>query len=205
MSCELRALTLSDDEIRSFTDSVNANLTTRHLFTGTYPKTYGEMKAQWEREKEVGDVLFGIWSGEDFIGVCGLHAPKPIYRSWELRIIIHDPSALGKGIGTEATALLTDYAFNRLNAHRVWLGVNVENEAAVKCYRKVGYREEGRLRDEIYSHGSYRDVFRMSILEHEWRTRRSLSGLEGSERDTTGPNILTSIATPTPISLSEPE
>jgi len=166
--CELRPLMLSEEEVRSFTDSINAGLTTQFLFTGTFPATYQDTLNKWKKERDAGDVLFGIWNPEEFTGVCGLHTYRSIYRSYELRIIIHDPSTLGKGVGTEATALLCDYAFRRLNAHRVWLGVNADNLAAYKCYKRVGFVEEGRLRDELYVQGKYRDAIRMSVLEHEW-------------------------------------
>lgn len=165
--CELRVLRETDDEAKEWSDSVNAGLTTQHLFTGSFPMRLIDVKEKWRKEREAGDVLFGIWT-DFFIGTCGLHGHRSIYRSWELRILLIDPNALGKGIGTEATRLLVDYAFTRLNAHRVWLGVNAENIGAIKCYEKVGFKHEGALRDEIYCRGKYVDAVRMGILEGEW-------------------------------------
>jgi RimJ/RimL family protein N-acetyltransferase len=175
--CELRVLHETPDEVRIWTDSVNAGLTTKHLFTGSFPMRYIDVAEKWRKERLSGDVLFGIWTldnGPDhpgrFIGTCGLHGHREIYRSWELRILIFDPHAIGWGIGTEATALLVNYAFQRLNAHRVWLGVSSANEGAIKCYGKVGFKEEGRLRDEIFTYGKYHDAIRMGILENEWKS-----------------------------------
>lgn len=190
---------LSDEEVQSFTDSVNAGLTTQFLFTGTFPQTYEETRGKWKREKESGDVLFGIWTvmvvatdADDkvvgmidagrFIGVCGLHSYRSIYRSYELRIILHDPQALGKGIGTEATKLLTHYAFFRLNAGRVWLGCSEANVGAWKCYEKCGYVLEGSLRNEIYTNGSYHNARRYSVLRSEWETLSKVWSKEGTIR-----------------------
>ncbi len=197
--CHLRVLQESAEEIEAWTNGVMSGLTTRHLFTGSLPMRYIDVAQKWKKEREAGDINFGIWTKRrpmddqtflepTFVGTCGLHAHKEIYRSWEFRILIFEPRAIGKGIGTEATFLLTDYAFRRLNAHRVWLGVSAENEIAVKCYERVGYKREGELRDEIYVHGRYVSAIRMSVLEGEWlqNTKPSLSGLAESGPVTAG-------------------
>lgn len=174
--CELRALEESDAEAQAFTKAVNAGLTTRHMLTGSYPMRAIDCQAVWRKERESGSVQFGIWTQREhgepyhFVGTCGLYSHRDIYRSWELRILIFEPSAIGHGIGTEAVKLLVGYAFDRLNAHRVWLGVNAENVGAVKCYEKAGFQHEGRLREELFVHGHYVDAIRMGILEGEWRS-----------------------------------
>lgn len=169
-----------------FTDAVNAGLTTEHLFTGSIPMRTDDYAKRWEDERKAGDVLFGIhhsdywedagtpdathWRGKGFVGTCGLHSHRDIYKSWEARFLIFDPSAVGQGIGKDVVRLLTDYAFQRLNAHRVWLGVSEDNKRAVKCYLDCGYVFEGRLRDEIFYQGKYHAAIRMSVLESEWRS-----------------------------------
>jgi len=176
--CELRVREESERELRIYTDAIMRGDTTKYLFTGSTPMRWIDSAAVWKKEREAGDVLFGIWvesstykewaTAHQFVGICGLHSHRDIYKSWELRILIFDKDAIGKGIGFEACSLMVDYAFNRLNAHRVWLGVNADNELAINCYKKVGFKEEGRLRDEIFYHGKYVDAVRMGILQNEW-------------------------------------
>lgn len=176
-SCELRALEGSDEEIQTYTKYVNAGWTLRHVMTGSVPMRAVDIRKAWEDARKGGDILFGIWAehcGDDeckgmkFIGCTQLASHREIYRSWEFRIIIFDPTAVGHGIGKEATRLTTDYCFQRLNAHRVWLGVNAENLPALKCYLDCGYKIEGTLRDEIFVFGHYCDAIRMGVLESEW-------------------------------------
>lgn len=181
--CELRVLDPNDDyQVGRYTESVNAGWTTEYLFTGSIPMRPVDVQVAWQKEREAGSVEWGIWvkhpQGDNrpafarpvnFIGTVGLYSYKPIYRSWELRIIIFEPDAIGKGIGPEATRMVLDWAFDRLNAHRVWLGVNAMNERAIKCYEKVGFKREGLLRHDIFTMGRYCDAIRMSVLEHEWR------------------------------------
>lgn len=164
---ELRVLEDEDAEI--FTRKVNEGLTTEHLFTGSIPMRTADYAARWKKDREAGDVLFGIWS-DRFIGACGLHGHRDIYRSWEARFLIFDPAAVGKGLGQETVRMLTAYAFERLNAHRVWLGVSEDNKRAVKCYLNCGYVFEGRLRDEIWYGRKYHAALRLSILEDEWKS-----------------------------------
>jgi RimJ/RimL family protein N-acetyltransferase len=169
-TCNLAVLTGTDHEAETYARSVNAGWTTQHLFTGSIPMRQADVKAAWEREKSSGSIEFGIWSENGvFVGTCGLYSKRDIYRSWEFRILIFDPSAIGIGIGTEATRMTVNYGFKRLNAHRIWLGVNAENTRAVKCYKKVGFRKEGVLRDEIFCFGKYVDAIRMGILEGDWK------------------------------------
>lgn len=102
-----------------------------------------------------------------FIGTCGLHSFRDIYHSYEARFLIFDPDAVGKGIGKEACKMLVSYAFMRLNAHRVWLGVSEDNTRALKCYIDCGFKYEGRLREELYYDGKYHDALRFAILKDE--------------------------------------
>lgn len=183
--CELRVL--RDEEAGLFAEAVNAGLTTQHLFTGSIPMRAADYAERWRAERAAGDILFAIYVTDTagkcfhnverkcpdcatrFIGTCGLHSHRDIYRSWEARFLIFDPEEVGKGIGKEVVTLLTRYAFTRLNAHRVWLGVSEDNKRAVKCYLDCGYQFEGRLRDEIFYDGRYHAALRMAALEDEWK------------------------------------
>lgn len=183
---ELRVLEDKDAEI--FTKAVNAGLTTEHLFTGSIPMRTADYRERWDAERKAGDVLFAIWWGKwgcppseldfnigggKFIGTCGLHSHRDIYKSWEARFLIFDSSAVGRGLGKEVVSLLAGYGFGRLNAHRIWLGVSEDNKRAVKCYLECGFVFEGRLRDEIFYRGRYHAALRMSILEDEWKSLSS--------------------------------
>ena len=163
---ELRVLEDCDAEV--FTKAVNQGLTTQHLFTGSIPMRTKDYARRWQQEREAGDILFGVWTQGRFIGTCGLHSHRDIYKSWEARFLIFDAHSVGKGLGKQVCRLLTTYAFRRLNAHRVWLGVSEDNKRALKCYLDCGYVFEGRLRDEIFYQGKYHAAIRMSVLEQEW-------------------------------------
>jgi RimJ/RimL family protein N-acetyltransferase len=169
---ELRLLEGDESDARTWSSFVNRGLTTQMMFTGSIPMRSIDAQEVWKKERANGSVIFGIWlkddHGEKFIGDCGLYSHRDIYKSWEFRILIFDPDCVGHKIGHTATILVTQYAFDRLNAHRVWLGVVEDNLRAIKCYLDAGYRIEGRLVDDAFFGGKYHSVIRMGAIQNEW-------------------------------------
>ena len=106
---------------------------------------------------------------DQLIGVAGLHNMDHRQRHCSFGIVIGVKEEWNKGHGTEATRLLVDYAFRTLNFNRVWLHVHEFNERGVRAYEKVGFRKEGRLRQDCYRDGRYWDTLVMGILREEWK------------------------------------
>ena len=93
---------------------------------------------------------------------------------WDLRyanfrIALYRQEERGKGIGTWATRITCDFAFEKLKLHRLELDVYSFNPRAEKVYLKSGFKREGVLRDAILDGDKYADVILMSILENEWK------------------------------------
>ena len=76
-----------------------------------------------------------------------------------------------KGYGSEATAMIIEYAFQTLNLNRIQLHVSVENEGAVKVYKRTGFEIEGTLREAMYHHGQYSDFYVMGVLNKDWNKK----------------------------------
>lgn len=72
--------------------------------------------------------------------------------------------ATGRGIGSEATRLLLDYAFGRVGLHRVQLEVFAFNPRARRAYEKCGFEVEGRMREALFWDGEWHDVLVMAAL-----------------------------------------
>lgn len=81
------------------------------------------------------------------IGTARLHSLNERDRRARYAIGIFDPSAWGKGYGTEATNLVLEYAFETLHLHRVDLRVLAYNHRAIACYAKCGFVKEGVERE----------------------------------------------------------
>jgi RimJ/RimL family protein N-acetyltransferase len=97
-------------------------------------------------------------------------------RRASLAIGIEDRALLGVGLGTEAIALVLDYAFNVLKLHRLSVRVLDYNVRAIRAYEKCGFVVEGREREAAFVDGNWHDDMMMSLLDREYAgIRRSKS------------------------------
>jgi len=102
------------------------------------------------------------------IGNCGLHQISPKDHNAVFGIIVGERDYWSKGYGLEAARLLLDYGFQQLNLHRISSSAISFNERSIKLHRKVGFREEGRLRQAMFKNGQYHDRVEFGILREEW-------------------------------------
>lgn len=86
------------------------------------------------------------------------------HNKGEYGIFIGELEYQGRGIGTEATKLTIDYAFNTLKLHRLILRVFANNEQAIRSYEKAGFTKEAYLRDDVLIQGKYRDIVLMAVI-----------------------------------------
>ena len=105
---------------------------------------------------------------DEMIGTISLENINYRNRTAELGIFIGDETYRGKGIGKEAIHLILDYGFNYLNLNSIQLTVLAFNERAITCYKKCGFKEAGRLREDYYLNGKYYDKILMDILKSEF-------------------------------------
>ncbi len=136
-----------------------------------YPLSHAQERVYIERNSEpgYGNANFAVVRKDtgELIGSVGLEKTSPENRSALLGITIGDKAHWDGGFGTDTMRTISRFAFTMMNLHRIELDVYVENARAIRCYEKVGYQHEGRLRDAVYKFGKYQDLLRMSVLEGE--------------------------------------
>jgi len=110
-----------------------------------------------------------------FIGVCSLKNIDKRNKKAELFICIGDKSEQGKGWGKLAVAALLRHAFDKMGLNRVYLYTPEYNRAALKCYRSVGFVNEGCSLQDIYRGGRYYDSYRLCYLKKFRDARRRLA------------------------------
>jgi RimJ/RimL family protein N-acetyltransferase len=129
-----------------------------------------------DRELSSTDDSFAIHlKGEERpIGVVSFMNISEANDSAELSVIVGYPEDRHHGYGAEAIDTILRYGFEELRLNRVGLSVFEFNEDAISTYEKLGFREEGRLRQALKRDGAFHDAILMSVLESEWReTSRS--------------------------------
>jgi RimJ/RimL family protein N-acetyltransferase len=124
-----------------------------------------------ERELSSTDDAFAIHlKGEAVpIGVISLMNISEANDSAELSVIVGHPEDRHHGYGAEAIGMILRYGFEELGLNRVGLSAFEFNEDAISTYQKLGFREEGRLRQALKRDGAFHDAILMSVLESEWR------------------------------------
>jgi ribosomal-protein-alanine N-acetyltransferase len=103
-----------------------------------------------------------------YIGIARLTVSDQDKRA-RYAVGIADISKLGKGIGTEVTKLVLDYAFNIQKLHRVDLRVLEYNIRAIACFIKCGFLKEGAEREGALIEDKWETDVMMSILDREFK------------------------------------
>jgi len=112
-------------------------------------------------ERSTDQVHFAIETRADgrHVGNIWLWGIDWRHHKGELRIVIGEPPALGRGVGTEAIGLLCTYAFERLNLHKVSAYVLDINPRALRAFEKAGFAVEGVLKEDRWDGTRYCDVY----------------------------------------------
>jgi RimJ/RimL family protein N-acetyltransferase len=78
-------------------------------------------------------------------------------------MVVVSPWTRGRGYGAAMIQDALTVAFSEMAVHRVDLGV----------YERLGFQREGVHRDVTLANGQWWSSLTMSLLDHEWRTRRN--------------------------------
>lgn len=163
------------DDIPKMCEWVNHPDVTRTLTLFRPMTTINEREFVEHVSRSPNDIatLIVVKAGDRPIGTCGLMRIDWVSRHAGFGIGIGEPAEWGKGYGSEATRLMTDFAFATLNLNRVWLEVHADHPVARRAYEKAGFRVEGTQRQGAFKDGRYVDMLRMSVLREEWDAERA--------------------------------
>ena len=143
----------------------------RYLETGVFPSTKSELEKFYERAAGSPDqIILAIIDNEtdQHIGNVKIGPISWVHRKATLGILVGEKQLWRRGIGIEATRLMVEYGFFRLNLRRIELGVYAEHEAAVRCYERVGFQVEGTSRKALFHEGEYKDHLHMGLLRTDY-------------------------------------
>ncbi|MGE3951358.1 MAG: GNAT family N-acetyltransferase [Pyrinomonadaceae bacterium] len=118
----------------------------------------------WEERESL---ALGIFREECFIGATGFvnfdwGAKKTEIGYWISR---HEE---GKGIVTAACRCLIDFAFNDLEFNRIEIRCSALNHRSSAIPKRLGFVEEGLLRQAVLRSGTFHDYKIYGLLASEW-------------------------------------
>lgn len=118
------------------------------------------------------DVHWMIEAEGRAIGATGIFGIDWLNAHGHTGTLIGDRTTWGKGYGSEAMALRTEYAFRQLNLHKLSTGAFVENEPSRRALIKAGYREVGVEREHFFRDGRWHDHWLAEVLRADWERAR---------------------------------
>lgn len=102
------------------------------------------------------------------IGHLGLYEIDYRIGQAEPGLMIGDRRAWGRKWGPKALRFGIEYGFYQLNLRRMFARVLVTNERALAMDRKIGFKDEGLLRQAQYKDGEYIDVVMLGLMRDEY-------------------------------------
>jgi ribosomal-protein-serine acetyltransferase len=111
---------------------------------------------------------FGIVCRGRLAGVIGQHYLDAVNRRTELGYWL-DAKHQGRGIVTGAAARLTDYAFAAQDCNRVILHCAAANLKSRAVAERLGFVQEGILREAEWLYDHYVDLVVYSMLKADWQ------------------------------------
>ena len=111
------------------------------------------------------------------VGVGGLTGLDTVNRSAEMWIITGNTPYRGRGVGTEVTMQLLEFAFGDCGLNSVIVRT-VDGNPSARIAQRVGFREAGRLRGARLFEGEFRDYLIFDMLRADFERLKA----EGAEK-----------------------
>ena len=76
-----------------------------------------------------------------------------------------------KGYATEAILLVIKYYFEELRYQKCNVKVHSNNASSIVLHEKLGFKQEGRIRNTVFTQGTYFDSLWYGLTLEEWKQR----------------------------------
>lgn len=160
----LRTL-LPEDASERYASWLNDPIVNRYLETHStdIPKLRAYIEKKWESDQAL---LLGVFWKEtkQHIGNIKLEPIDLSTRTATLGLLIGDKDFWGRGVGTEATNLATNFAFQEFGLRDIRLGVIADNKPAIRVYEKCGFVIDHVEKEGINHDGVLHDKIHMKKL-----------------------------------------
>ena len=122
--------------------------------------------AAFKRQERIRWVL-ARQEDDTLIGSCGYVHWNRESRRAEIGYELH-PDWQGRGLMREALSAALAFGFTQMDLNRVEALVVPENEPSLCLLRRLGFAEEGLLRDYGFWKGRFHDLRLFSLLQKDW-------------------------------------
>lgn len=115
--------------------------------------------------------FFTIEAGGRPIGAINYNRLDAANRCTDIDVVIGEPGYRDRGYGADAIRAFLGFLFDTIGLHRVWLGTFDYNTRARHLYEKLGFVQEGVMRQADLVDGRWVDTVIYGILEDEFHRK----------------------------------
>lgn len=119
----------------------------------------------------VSNVFLGVFDREsdEFVGYCLARNINLVNRNADVGIILHK-NARGKGYFKDTSRTFYGYLFEQINLHKLYSFVLTTNHVAFETDLKIGFENEGLIKEHIFQDGVYKDVYFVSLYKDKFKS-----------------------------------
>ncbi|MEP6704331.1 MAG: GNAT family protein [Acidobacteriota bacterium] len=162
-------------------EKLNALITQNYEHIREWSAWLKDKERQIENTQEFIERNLKRFAGNDGFGICiwykGEMAGQIEYnyldwnnRKTELGFWLGE-SFQGKGLVTKSCCVLINHAFDELQLNRVEIRCGVENRKSRKIAEKLGFTEEGIIRQSGWLHDHFVDYVIYGMLSSDWKDK----------------------------------
>lgn len=118
----------------------------------------------------------GIRYNGHIVGMIGLHYIDWKNKSTSIGYFLAE-NAQGNGIITKSVSSLIEYIFNGLDLNRIEIQCAMNNEKSKAIPKRLGFINEGVIREGQWLYDHYEDVVTYSLLKKDWKEINIISQL----------------------------
>ena len=110
---------------------------------------------------------WGVQFEQDIVGTVTLWRIDRRHRRAELGFALAK-AFWGRGLMLHALPAVVEFAFKRLDLHRLEADTDPRNIASIRVLERLGFQREGRLRERYFQSGEIQDSVIFGLLRRDW-------------------------------------
>lgn len=152
-----------DASVQEYVSDINTEETIRERFESRLP-SWNKMNSQWLC------LVITLKETGEKIGVSGFYPEWEPYQQAEVGFLLAS-GFQGEGYGKESLIAVLGFVFDDLSFHKVKATVTEGNDASCGLLRKVGFQQEGLIRDNYKIQGAWKNDIVFGLLRNELVTK----------------------------------
>lgn len=101
--------------------------------------------------------------GERHVGNIKVGPIRKPYQVADVSLFIGDRKAWGQGVATAAIALVSRFAFERLDVRKLSASMYLPNKGSARAFAKAGYQLEGERRRHLMKDGKMQGIYEYGL------------------------------------------